>query len=78
MLRARAKQCPLAARFGARVRARRVELGISLRDFARRIDVSPSFVSQMETGRARPSVVTLRAMASELDISADALLADRD
>jgi transcriptional regulator with XRE-family HTH domain len=65
----------IAERIGPRIRARRIELGISLREFARRIDVSPSFVSLVETGRCSPSVGTLRAMTRELRISANELLA---
>jgi transcriptional regulator with XRE-family HTH domain len=66
----------IAGRIGPRVRARRVELGMSVRELARRIDVSASFVSLVESGRCAPSVTTLRALASELDISAAALLGD--
>ena len=40
----------IAERIGPRIRARRIELGISLREFARRIDVSPSFVSPRGDG----------------------------
>jgi transcriptional regulator with XRE-family HTH domain len=66
----------IARRIGPRVRARRIELGISMRELARRIDVSASFVSLIETGRCAPSVGTFRALASELGISASELLAD--
>jgi transcriptional regulator with XRE-family HTH domain len=66
----------IAGRIGPRVRARRIELGISVRELARRIDVSGSFVSAVETGRTAPSIGTFRALASELDISAAELLAD--
>jgi transcriptional regulator with XRE-family HTH domain len=68
----------VAQRIGPRIRARRVELGISLRELARRIDVSASFVSRVETGRCPPSVGTLCALTSELGISADDLLADSE
>jgi transcriptional regulator with XRE-family HTH domain len=47
-----------------------------VRELARRIDVSASFVSLVESGRCAPSVTTLRSLASELDISAAALLGD--
>jgi transcriptional regulator with XRE-family HTH domain len=66
----------VAGRIGPRIRARRIELGISLREFARRIGVSASFLSRVETGRTSPSVGTLCAMTSELGISADELLAE--
>jgi transcriptional regulator with XRE-family HTH domain len=41
---------------------------------AGRLSVSPSLISQIETGRARPSVSTLYAIAAELDLSIDDLL----
>src|SRR5665811_1719493 len=43
---------------GARLRARRLARGISLRQFARDLEVSASFISQLETGKAQPSVAT--------------------
>jgi len=59
---------------GAQLRARRIESGISLRELARRLDVSPSLVSLVETGRLQPSVRTLYAIASELGLSLDETL----
>ena len=65
---------PLAQGIGPRIRTRRLERHLSLRELARRIDLSASAVSQIENGRSRPSVGTLYAIASELGISADDLL----
>jgi mannose-6-phosphate isomerase-like protein (cupin superfamily)/DNA-binding XRE family transcriptional regulator len=48
--------------------------GISLREMARRVDVSASFISQVELGRTMPSVGTLYAIASELGVSLDGLM----
>jgi transcriptional regulator with XRE-family HTH domain len=62
---------------GDRLRLRRQELGLSLRDLATRLGVSPSLISQIERGRANPSVSTLYALVSELAISLDELLFDR-
>ena len=59
---------------GAQLRARRVESGMSLRALARRLDVSPSLVSQIETGKIQPSVRTLYAIVSELGLSLDETL----
>jgi transcriptional regulator with XRE-family HTH domain len=56
---------------GAELRRRRYETGISVRELARRLDVSPSLVSQIETGRIQPSVRTLYAIVSELGLSLD-------
>ncbi len=44
---------------------------MSLRTLAQRIDVSPSLLSQVENGIARPSVGTLWALVSHLGISLD-------
>jgi transcriptional regulator with XRE-family HTH domain len=59
-----------------RLRAERERRGISLRELARRLGVSPSAISQIETGRARPSVATLWAIVTELGMSLDDLFAE--
>jgi len=59
---------------GDRLREARVTHGLSLRGLAERLGVSPSLISQVETGRARPSVSTLYAIANELNVSLDELL----
>ena len=56
---------------GAQLREKRFEVGLSLRELARRLDVSPSLVSQIETGKIQPSVRTLYAIVSELGLSLD-------
>jgi len=61
-------------RLGARIRAAREELGLTLRATAARAGVSPSLLSQVETGKVRPSVSTLYAIASCLDLMVDDLL----
>ena len=48
--------------------------GLSLRGLAEVLGVSPSLISQVENGRAKPSVNTLYALANELGISLDVLL----
>ncbi len=59
---------------GERLRASRQARGLSLRDLAQRLGVSPSLISQIELGRANPSVSTLYALVSELGVSLDDLL----
>ena len=56
---------------GAQLRERRFASGMSLRELARRLDVSPSLVSQIETSKIQPSVRTLYAIVSELGLSLD-------
>ena len=59
---------------GDRLREARMSRGLSLRGLAERLGVSPSLISQVETGRARPSVSTLYAIVTELGISLDELV----
>jgi transcriptional regulator with XRE-family HTH domain len=58
---------------GPRLRQARERNSITVRDLARRINVSPSLVSQVERGRAMPSVGTLLAIANELGLDIGAL-----
>src|ERR1700689_1726562 len=62
---------PAPPSVGAQLRERRFAVGMSLRELARRIEVSPSLVSQIETGKIQPSVRTLIAIVSELGLSVD-------
>jgi transcriptional regulator with XRE-family HTH domain len=54
---------------GERIRAERVRLGLSARALARNVGVSASLISQIETGRSRPSVSTLYGITKALGIS---------
>lgn len=65
-----------SAQVGQRLRSARERLGLSLREVARRLDISASALSQIETGKSRPSVRTLYAITSELGLSMDELFAD--
>jgi transcriptional regulator with XRE-family HTH domain len=64
-----------SSQLGARLRERREALGITLRQFARDLDISASFISQIETEKAQPSVATLYAICRALDMSLDDLYA---
>jgi transcriptional regulator with XRE-family HTH domain len=64
---------PMEDEVPRRIRAERERRKISVRELARRLDVSPSAISQIETGRARPSVATLYAIVTELGMSLDEL-----
>jgi transcriptional regulator with XRE-family HTH domain len=65
-----------STRIGERLRAQRESLGISLRELARRIEVSPSLVSQIERDRVTPSVQTLYALATALGLTMGEVFAD--
>lgn len=58
---------------GRRLREQRERRKMSLRELARRIELSPSAISQIETGKSLPSVSTLYAIVTELGVSLDGL-----
>ncbi len=58
----------LQAVLGRRIRRGRTELGLSLRDLARRVGVSAGFLSQVERGQVSPSLATLQAVAEALEM----------
>jgi transcriptional regulator with XRE-family HTH domain len=65
-----------ASKIGARLRTERERLGISLRELARRVGVSPSLVSQIELDRVNPSVGTLYALVTELGMTMSGVFGD--
>lgn len=64
------------SRFGERIRALRLAKGMTLREFARLLEVSPTYVSQIEQDKyAPPAEERVLRMAEILDQDADELLA---
>ncbi|MHB8692109.1 MAG: helix-turn-helix domain-containing protein [Solirubrobacteraceae bacterium] len=61
---------------GPRIRAQREGLNMSLRKLASAVSVSPSLISQIEHGTARPSVATLYAIVNVLGMSLDTLFSE--
>jgi transcriptional regulator with XRE-family HTH domain len=58
---------------GQRLRQERDKQGLSLREVARRVNMSPSMISQIERGLVMPSVSTLWSLATEFSMSIDEL-----
>ncbi len=56
---------------GQRIREERLRRGFKLRALARAVNVSASHISQIETGKCRPSVSTLYAITTVLGVSID-------
>ncbi|MFO1091314.1 MAG: helix-turn-helix transcriptional regulator [Hyphomicrobiales bacterium] len=64
------------AEFGRRVRRRREDLDIGLRELARRVALSPAYLSMVERGELPPPAEEkVVALARELKFDADELLA---
>src|SRR5918996_2181967 len=75
-LRAVERESQLPRHFGdvgERLREERKRQGVSQRELAARLGLSPSLISQIETGRSKPSVSTLYAIVTELRLSLDRL-----
>ena len=67
-----------AGNLGARLRQARLKAHMTVRELARQLGVSPSFVSQLENGKSRPSVATLYSLAQFLGVSMDRLFDEQD
>jgi transcriptional regulator with XRE-family HTH domain len=63
---------------GRKLREERERRGISLRELARRVGVSPSLVSQIELDRVNPSVSTLYSLVTELGMTMSAVFGDSE
>jgi transcriptional regulator with XRE-family HTH domain len=63
---------------GDRLREERVRAGISQRELARRLGLSPSLISQLESGQSKPSVATLYAIVTELGVTLDQVIRGPD
>jgi len=59
---------------GHRLRLARERKNIGLRELARRLGVSASLISQIETGKSEPSINTLFAIVSELELSVNEIV----
>lgn len=59
------------ADLGARLREERERARISQRELSRRLGVSASLISQIESGQSKPSVSTLYGIVTELGVSLD-------
>jgi transcriptional regulator with XRE-family HTH domain/uncharacterized cupin superfamily protein len=58
---------------GFRLREVRTRNGLSVRGVARKLGVSPSFISQLENGKSQPSVATLYLFAQLLGVTMEEL-----
>lgn len=60
--------------FGSNLRSIRKKKQISLQEIASNVGISKSFLSQIENGKAWPSIATLKEITGYLDISISSLL----
>jgi transcriptional regulator with XRE-family HTH domain len=61
-------------KFGANVRAKRIELGLTQRELGRETGVHPSYISAVERGLRNPRLRTLDRLAKGLGVKASELV----
>jgi transcriptional regulator with XRE-family HTH domain len=68
----------IAEIIGKRIKAKRVEIGMTQKGLADKVDISPSAINQFEKGEKKPSSEVLAHIANELGVSTDYLLGASD
>lgn len=63
---------------GERIKKSRNDRGLSLRELAAKVDLSASFLSQIEQGKASPSIENLKKIATSLDVKVSYLIEDEE
>ncbi len=63
---------------GEKLKKSRKDKAISLRELAARVQLSASFLSQIEQGKASPSIENLKKIANSLDVKVSYLIDDDD
>src|SRR4051812_3206945 len=69
-------ELPEPSRIGERLRAERQRRGMTVREIARRVGVSPSLISQIERDKVNPSVGTLWGIVTVLGLHMGDLYGD--
>ena len=65
-------------RLGERIKRKREVMHLQLNDLAKRVGVSASALSQIEKAKATPSIVTLKAIADNLNTTVGELIGENE
>ena len=63
---------------GEKLKKSRNDKGMSLRELATKVELSASFLSQIEQGKASPSIENLKKIAHTLDVRVAYLIEDEE
>lgn len=66
------------SKLGENIKAERKKQKISLQELSSRVQVSPSFLSQIENGKNEPSLTTLKRISTCLGVTMSKLLGEDD
>jgi transcriptional regulator with XRE-family HTH domain len=64
--------------FGGRMKERRLKMGMSQIELARTLAVTPQHISAIEQGKRSPSLSFVLALAAQLGVTTDFLLAGKE
>ena len=65
-------------KMGKRIKAKREELGLQMKELSIKIGVTSSLISQIEKGKAFPSIVTLKKVAEALSTTVGELIGENE
>jgi len=63
---------------GKRIKKKRESLGFQMNELSSKIGVTPSLISQIESGKAYPSIVTLKKVAEALQTTVGELIGENE
>ncbi len=63
---------------GSRIKKRRESFGLQMKELAKQIGVTSSLISQIESGKAFPSIVTLKKVADALHTTVGDLIGENE
>lgn len=70
------ERCNKMSQLGTNIKVERKRQNISLQDLASRVQVSTSFLSQIENGKNEPSLTTLKRISTCLGVTVSKLLGE--
>lgn len=65
-------------KMGKRIKSRRENQGLQMNELSNKIGVTPSLISQIEKGKAFPSIVTLKKVAEALHTTVGELIGENE
>ncbi len=65
-------------KMGLRIKSKRDSLGLQIKELSEKIGVSSSLISQIEKGKAFPSIVTLKKVAEALSTTVGELIGENE
>jgi transcriptional regulator with XRE-family HTH domain len=65
-------------KMGKRIKKQRESIGLQMKELSVKIGVTPSLISQIENGKAYPSIVTLKKVAEALNTTVGELIGENE